>query len=167
APLTYLAKVRADVKRSADYALYLLGKERYDFFMYVFGIVDVLQHQFWYLIEADPVALAPEQQAIRARVVDIFSQVDDGIGAMLNHADENTLVVLMSDHGFGPMKGFMHINNFLLERGDLVLKRGGMSALKRALFRAGVTPQNVHLTLKAMKLDLRRKVNRGRAYGML
>ncbi len=167
APLTYLAKVRADVKRSADYALYLLGKERYDFFMYVFGIVDVLQHQFWYLIEADPAALAPEQQAIRARVVDIFSQVDDGIGAMLNHADENTLVVLMSDHGFGPMKGFMHINNFLLERGDLVLKRGGMSALKRALFRAGVTPQNVHLTLKSLKLDLRRKFNRGRAYGTL
>jgi predicted AlkP superfamily phosphohydrolase/phosphomutase len=73
----------------------------------------------------------------------------------------------MSDHGFGPMKGFMHVNNFLLERGYLVLERGGMSSLKRALFRAGVTPQNVHLTLKSLKLDLRRRFNRGRAYGTL
>jgi predicted AlkP superfamily phosphohydrolase/phosphomutase len=166
-PLTYLDKVRADVKASADYALYLLRKEPYAFFMYVFGIVDILQHQFWYLIEADPQTLSESDRAIRAKVIAIYSQVDDGLGEMLKQADEQTTVVLMSDHGFGPMKGFLHVNNFLLERGYLVLKRGPMSALKRLMFRAGVTPQNVHLTLKAMKLDLRRRFNRGRAYGTL
>ncbi len=166
-PLTYLDKVRADVKGSADYALYLLNKEPYSFFMYVFGIVDILQHQFWYLIEADPQKLNDSDRAIRDKVIAIFTQVDDGVGEMIKLADDETTIVLMSDHGFGPMKGFMHVNNFLLDRGYLVLKSGGMSAIKRALFRAGVTPQNVHLTLKSLKLDLRRKVNRGRAYGML
>lgn len=166
-PLTYLDKVRADVKGSADYTLYLLKKEPYDFFMYVFGITDILQHQFWYLLEADPKNLNEHDRAIRAKVVAIFQQVDDGVGEMLNYADENTTVVLMSDHGFGPMKGFLHVNNFLLERGYLVLKSGAMSLIKRAMFRAGITPQNVHLTLKSLKLDLRRKFNRGRAYGTL
>lgn len=166
-PFTYLDKVRADVKSSADYALYLLKKEPYDFFMYVFGIVDVLQHQFWYLIEADRATLNEHDRALRDKVIAIFEQVDEGVGEMVKCADENTLIVLMSDHGFGPMKGFMHVNNFLLDNGYLVLKDGGMSAIKRALFRAGVTPQNVHLTLKALKLDLRRKFNRGRAYGTL
>ena len=166
-PLTYLDKVREDVKGSADYALYLLRQEPYDFFMYVFGITDILQHQFWYLIDADPKTLNESDRAIREKVIAIFEQVDDGVGEMLAQADENTTVVLMSDHGFGPMKGFMHVNNFLLERSYLVLKKGAMSSLKRAMFRAGVTPQNVHLTLKALELDLRRRVNRGRAYGML
>ncbi len=166
-PLTYLDKVRADVKGSADYALYLLNKEPYSFFMYVFGIVDILQHQFWYLIEADPNKLNETDRAIRDKVIAIFTQVDDGVGEMVKAADDETTIVLMSDHGFGPMKGFMHVNNFLLDRGYLVLKSGGMSAIKRAMFRAGITPQNVHLTLKSLKLDLRRKVNRGRAYGML
>lgn len=166
-PLTYLDKVRADVKASADYTLYLLKKEPYDFFMYVFGIVDILQHQFWYLLDADPKNLNEPDRAIREKVVAIFEQVDEGVGEMLKFADENTTVVLMSDHGFGPMKGFMHVNNFLLERGYLVLKSGAMSTLKRMMFRAGVTPQNVHLTLKTLKLDLRRKFNRGRAYGTL
>lgn len=166
-PLQYLDKVRADVEASARYALYLLAKERYDFFMYVFGVVDVLQHQFWNVLQADPSTLDAETKQVRERVVAIFEAVDRGLGEMLTYADADTLVVLMSDHGFGPMKGFMHVNNFLLDRGYLVLKRGGLSALKRALFRAGVTPQNVHLALKALKLDLRRKVNRGRAYGML
>lgn len=166
-PLTYLDKVRADVKGSADYALYLLKQEPYDFFMYVFGIVDILQHQFWYLLEADPKNLNEHDRAIREKVVGIFEQVDEGVGEMLRQADENTTIVLMSDHGFGPMKGFLHVNNFLLERGYLVLKSGAMSTLKRAMFRAGVTPQNVHLTLKSLKLDLRRKFNRGRAYGTL
>ncbi len=166
-PLTYLDKVRADVKGSADYTLYLLKKEPYDFFMYVFGITDILQHQFWYLLEADPKNLNETDRAIREKVVAIFQQVDDGVGEMLKFADENTTVVLMSDHGFGPMKGFLHVNNFLLERGYLVLKSGAMSLVKRAMFRAGITPQKVHLTLKSLKLDLRRKFNRGRAYGTL
>lgn len=166
-PLQYLEKVRADVKASAEYALYLLDKEPYDFFMYVFGVVDVLQHQYWYLIQTDPRRLSESDRAIREKVLAIFTQVDEGVGEMVKRADNETLIVLMSDHGFGPMHGFMHVNNFLLERGYLVLKTGGMSALKRALFRAGVTPQNVHLTLKSLKLDLRRKFNRGRAYGTL
>ncbi len=166
-PLPYLDKVRTDVKGSADYALYLLKQEPYDFFMYVFGITDILQHQFWYLLEADPAALNESDRAIREKVVAIFTQVDDGVGEMLKQADENTTIVLMSDHGFGPMKGFMHVNNFLLDRGYLVLKSGAMSMLKRAMFSLGITPQNVHLTLKALKLDLRRRFNRGRAYGTL
>ncbi len=166
-PLTYLEQVRKDVSSSADYALYLLKQEPYDFFMYVFGITDILQHQFWYLLEADPKNLNERDRAIRDKVIAIFQQVDDGVGEMLQYADENTTIVLMSDHGFGPMKGFLHVNNFLLERGYLVLKSGAMSLLKRAMFRAGITPQNVHLTLKALKLDLRRKFNRGRAYGTL
>jgi len=135
--------------------------------MYVFGIVDILQHQFWDDLQADPRALNETERVRRDKVIAVFQQVDDGVGAMLQAADEETTIFLMSDHGFGPLKGFMHVNNFLLDRGYLVLKSGGMSAIKRALFRAGVTPQNVHLTLKALKLDLRRKVNRGRAYGML
>jgi predicted AlkP superfamily phosphohydrolase/phosphomutase len=166
-PTVYLDKVRADVKSSADYALYLLKKEPYAFFMYVFGIVDVLQHQFWYLVEADPKNLNEPDRALRDKVIAIFEQVDESVGEMAKQADDNTLIVLMSDHGFGPMKGFMHVNNFLLDNGYLVLEKGAMSQLKRALFRAGVTPQNVHLTLKSLKLDLRRKFNRGRAYGTL
>lgn len=166
-PLAYLEQVRKDVKGSADYALYLLKKEPYSFFMYVFGITDILQHQFWNLLAAEPKNLSETDRAIRAQVIAIFQQVDDGVGEMLNYADEQTTVVLMSDHGFGPMKGFLHVNNFLLERGYLVLKSGALSTLKRAMFRAGITPQNVHLTLKSLKLDLRRKFNRGRAYGTL
>jgi predicted AlkP superfamily phosphohydrolase/phosphomutase len=93
--------------------------------------------------------------------------VDRSLGEMLQYADEHTLVVLMSDHGFGPLEGFLHINNFLLNRGYLVLKSGAPSLTKRALFRVGVTPQNVHEALKILKLDFRRKLNRGRAYGLL
>lgn len=166
-PQQYLEKVRSDVAESAKYALYLLSKEPYDFFMYVFGVVDILQHQFWNLLAADPTGLDATQGELRAQVVAIFSEVDRGVGELVKAADEQTLVVLMSDHGFGPLKGFMHVNNFLLERGYLVLKGGAQSRVKRALFRAGVTPQNVHLTLKALRLDLRRKFNRGRAYGAL
>src|SRR5581483_2441847 len=98
-PLAYLDKVRADVQASADYALYLLRQEPYDFFMYVFGVVDVLQHQYWYLLEADPAALSEQDRAIREKVLAIFTQVDAGVGEMVKGADENTLIVLMSDHG--------------------------------------------------------------------
>ena len=166
-PAQYLAKMRTDSAQSAKYALHLLSKERYDFFMYVFGVVDVLQHQFWYLLEAQPDLLDAKQRGLRDQVISVFGEVDRSLAEMLQYADENTLVVLMSDHGFGPLKGFLHINNFLLDRGYLVLKSGAQSLTKRVLFRVGVTPQNAHEALKILKLDFRRKLNRGRAYGLL
>jgi predicted AlkP superfamily phosphohydrolase/phosphomutase len=73
--------------------------------------------------------------------------------------DAETLVVVMSDHGFGPVHSFFLTNNWLTSQGWLRFKRRPATALKRLLFRLGYTPLQMFRITKALGLGrLRKKV---------
>ena len=72
-------------------------------------------------------------------------------------ADPETLVIVMSDHGFGPVHSFFLLNNWLVEQGLLRFKGGLRTGLKRLLFRLGVTPLTSFRIAKALGLGRLRK----------
>ena len=51
-----------------------------------------------------------------------YAQLDAHIGSLLEHADDNTSVMLVSDHGARAMHGGFCINEWLIREGYLVLK---------------------------------------------
>ena len=72
-------------------------------------------------------------------------------------------VLLMSDHGHGPVRNFLYVNNFLAQRGYLKFKPNIASQLKRAVFQLGLTPRFVYNFLLAMGLGkLRRTLDKRR-----
>jgi predicted AlkP superfamily phosphohydrolase/phosphomutase len=81
---------------------------------------------------------------------------------------EEALVVVLSDHGFGPFHKFFHINNWLAANGWLAFRRTPLSLLKRAAFQLGVTPINSLKWLTALRLSgMRKNVKRGRGGKLL
>jgi predicted AlkP superfamily phosphohydrolase/phosphomutase len=54
---------------------------------------------------------------------DYYRALDQSIGRLVAHADRETLVVIASDHGSMPMEGCFCINQWLIERGYLVLRQ--------------------------------------------
>jgi predicted AlkP superfamily phosphohydrolase/phosphomutase len=62
---------------------------------------------------------------------------------MLDRLDEETIVLVMSDHGFGPLHAIVNLNNYLMEKGLLHLKRDPWTRLKAAAFRRGLTPATI------------------------
>lgn len=161
----YLDKMRADTAISVKCALYLWRKYNPDFFMFVFGALDPLQHQFFNYIHAP--SLPRGGDGMRKRILSVYEEVDTWIAEIVEMAGEETTVILMSDHGFGPLEGFLHLNNWFLGKGYLSLKGDMMSRAKYALFRLGFTPEMAHSLTRRLRLDLRRRVNKGRAYGRL
>jgi predicted AlkP superfamily phosphohydrolase/phosphomutase len=77
-------------------------------------------------------------------VRDYFRAVDSGIARLLEHTDEDTLVIILSDHGMGRAENFIVLNNWLLDTGLLRLKRDPWTRLKEWMFRSGFTLRNVH-----------------------
>jgi predicted AlkP superfamily phosphohydrolase/phosphomutase len=77
-------------------------------------------------------------------VRDYFTKVDESIARLLDCADDDTLVIIMSDHGMGQASNFIVLNNWLLESGLLRLKRDPWTRLKELMFRKGFTLRNVH-----------------------
>jgi predicted AlkP superfamily phosphohydrolase/phosphomutase len=164
--------VRASKQLEIDRAKsvsYLLQNKPWDLFIYVLETTDNLQHEIWHLVdETHPLHDAATAERVLPDILDYYQTVDRLLGEMLAQLPEDALVVILSDHGFGPFHKFFHINNWLAANGWLVFKDSPLSRLKRAAFRVGVTPINALKWLTALGLsDMRKNVKRGRGGGTL
>ena len=89
----------------------------------LFDTPDRVQHLFWRY--RDPAHPLHEANPEMARVVeDQYRRSDAMVGHALEAADDETLVIALSDHGFGPFRRSVHLNTWLLEHGLLALKPG-------------------------------------------
>jgi predicted AlkP superfamily phosphohydrolase/phosphomutase len=99
---------------------YLLREKPWDFFMFVEMGVDRIHHGFWgYMDESHPRYRSgnPYENAIR----DYTVHVDRLIGKLLAGLDNDTAVLVVSDHGAKAMDGGICINEWLRREGYLVL----------------------------------------------
>ena len=156
----FLDDLRASVENRTQAALYLMRNKPWDLFTVVYWDTDMVQHETWRLLDpSHPRHDAKEAAAYREQILDFHRKVDADVGRLLAEVDEDTLVVVMSDHGFGPVHSFFLTNNWLASRGWLKFKKGPGTAFKRLLFRLGFTPLRMFRITKALGLGrLRKKV---------
>ena len=57
--------------------------------------------------------------ALWNEVKDMYKQLDSMIGEIINHVDEDTIVVLSSDHGAVPLNKSVRLNNLFAKKGWL------------------------------------------------
>jgi predicted AlkP superfamily phosphohydrolase/phosphomutase len=148
---------------------YLLREKPWDLFIYVLETTDNLQHEIWHLVDETHPKHDPAMAAhVIPDILDYYETVDRLLGEMVALVPEDALVIVLSDHGFGPFHKFFHINNWLAANDWLVFKRTPISLIKRLAFKLGVTPINTLKWLTALGLsDVRKNVKRGRGGGLL
>ena len=101
---------------------YLLDKKDWDFFIGVIYATDILIHNFWRYLDKEHKKYE-ENPEMREKVRDYFKYVDSEIGEIISNLDENTTIILMSDHGAKRMNGRVNLNEWLMKEGYLVLKK--------------------------------------------
>ena len=92
----------------------------------VFDGTDRLQHTFWRDIDASHPA-RPEQHVLDSRDVigDLYRRMDDLVGKTVAKCDrDGTMLMVISDHGFGPFRRGIDLNRWLLDNGYLTLLDG-------------------------------------------
>ncbi|MFN2256767.1 MAG: alkaline phosphatase family protein [Candidatus Promineifilaceae bacterium] len=138
-------------------ALRLMRERPWDFFMVVFRNSDEICHFYWHhMDETDPRHDANAPLRYRTAIMDLYRNIDSWIGKIVDLAGPDCNVVVMSDHGAGPLYKDVFLNEWLIERGLLVLNeapaaRSGWFGLVR---RIGLTRENISNTLT--RLDLHR-----------
>jgi len=168
-PSQFARSVKEMEVQRARAVCYLLKNKPWDLFVYVVETTDNLQHEIWHLLDEthprhDPQTAAETMPAI----LDYYQTVDRLLGEMIQQLPKDTLIVVLSDHGFGPFHKFFHINNWLAERGLLKFRRSPLSLLKRLAFKLGATPINALKWVIRLRLSgMRKNVKRGRGRGML
>ncbi|MEA3374683.1 MAG: alkaline phosphatase family protein [Chloroflexota bacterium] len=168
-PARFVRSVKEMEIQRARSVNYLLENEAWDLFVYVFETTDNLQHEVWHLLDDEHPRHDPQLASrVMPAILDYYQTVDRLLGEMVERVPEDALVVVLSDHGFGPFDKFFHVNNWLAELGLLKFRRSPLSLLKRLAFHLGVTPINALKWVIRLRLSgMRRNVKRGRGRGML
>jgi predicted AlkP superfamily phosphohydrolase/phosphomutase len=102
---------------------------------------DRIQHELWHAWEpSHRVAKGRDLSRIRAGFIHFWQRLDAGVGAILDELPPDTNVILLSDHGFGPIEWYVNFNVWLLEQGFIALKDNWYVKQKRWFFQRGATP---------------------------
>ncbi len=100
---------------------HLLKNKPWDFFMFVEMGVDRIHHGLWQYMDATHPRYEPGnpyQDAIKK----YYQYIDSELGNMLPALGDDTVVMVVSDHGAKRMDGGICINEWLRREGYLVLK---------------------------------------------
>ncbi len=100
---------------------HLLDTRPWDFFMMVEIGLDRMHHAFWRYMDPAHPRYEPEHRFADA-IRDYYGYLDDEIGELLERFDEDTTVMVVSDHGARPMHGAICVNEWLMREGYLVLE---------------------------------------------
>lgn len=115
---------RVELERQYRYVL-----EQFDrgLLFYYMGNADQVSHMLWDALDPSHPAYDPEEDAPLADVIPkIYEELDAMVGYTLEHMPENTLLVVMSDHGFTSWKRSFHLNTWLRREGYLALTDPGV-----------------------------------------
>jgi predicted AlkP superfamily phosphohydrolase/phosphomutase len=99
-----------------------IARPDWDFFMMVELGPDRMHHGFWRYLAPDHPAYSPGHPLEHA-IRDYTIELDREIGTLLQLLTDDVIVMVVSDHGAQTLHGCIALNQWLIERGDLVLHR--------------------------------------------
>ncbi|WP_348611568.1 alkaline phosphatase family protein [Halobaculum rarum] len=110
-------------ERQTEIFLELLQEHETDFSMTVYDGSDRVQHFFWKYFDESHPRYDPDSPLVGA-IEEYYATVDRGIGRLLDEVDNDCDVVVLSDHGFGPLSYDIYIDEWLEEEGFLSRQSG-------------------------------------------
>lgn len=143
----------------------MVSREKWDFAMILFNATDVVQHAMWkFMSPAHPQYNPEKAKKYGSAILDVYQRFDTALNDIMSKMDSQTLLWVMSDHGFGPFHQFIHVNTWLIKTGLMKLKTKPLTRLKYLLFRMGFSPMPVYNLLMSIGLGkFKREVVRGRS----
>lgn len=118
-----LKDMRDTETKRCQTALDLMKENDWDFFCIVFEATDFIQHFFWKHTDPKHHSYNPEKaKKYGNSILECYQHLDEIIGKILVNIDDDTSVLIMSDHGGGPLKKLFYINKWLMNLDLLKLK---------------------------------------------
>jgi len=117
-----LAEIYEMTEQRFTVCRHLLDTRPWDFFMMVEIGLDRMHHAFWRFLDPEHPRHEPEHR-YRDAIRNYYIYLDEEIGDLLERFDDDTTVLVVSDHGARPMQGAICVNEWLAQEGYLVLEQ--------------------------------------------
>lgn len=96
----------------------LKRSQPWDVLITVFMQLDHAQHLFWREMET-------KDSQFSDLILRLYQKADALVGSVLDDLDDDTVLIVVSDHGAGPLRKAVSINQWLFHEGYLALKKSG------------------------------------------
>lgn len=151
--LEFVRSVRALNQTTLRITRYLVDQQPWDCLISVFMGIDIMSHFMWKHMETQG-ALAPEsiRDVLANAIRDCYQDMDKALAELMQMVDDDTYIIIMSDHGFGSMDSYISVNTWLANQGYLKFKRNPLTQLRYALYRLGITPLNIYGLMLALRM---------------
>ena len=133
------------IQKRTGVVIHLMKNYSWDFFFVLFRATDVVQHK---------------QFQNKGKLLKVYTEIDKSLSTILEAVPENTIVILMSDHGFCEFKKSFNITKWLYEMGYVKLKKKGAStgsSKNSILMKLGITQASILRLLRKLRLEWIRK----------
>ncbi len=100
---------------------YLMDRKPWDFFMFVEMGVDRIHHGMWKYIDPAHPKFEPGNRFEKS-ILNYYQYIDEEIGELLRKLGDETVVLVVSDHGAKKMDGGINFNDWLIREGYLTVK---------------------------------------------
>ncbi len=100
-----------------------LSKFKKGVFFFYIDTLDVIQHMFWRYLDTRHF-LYEENSRHKDVISKYYEKIDQLLGLVLKRMDQDTTLIILSDHGFNYFRKAVNLNRFLADNGLLFLKEG-------------------------------------------
>ena len=101
---------------------YVLDQLDEGLLFYYFGNLDQTSHMMWRPMDTDHPAYDAETDALyQNTIAELYEEMDAIVGYTVDRMGEDTLLVVMSDHGFASWRRAFHVNAWLRDEGFLAV----------------------------------------------
>jgi predicted AlkP superfamily phosphohydrolase/phosphomutase len=129
-----LEQILHGVRRKMETAQYLLKRYDWDLAIVVFRATDIVQHGAWKFWDEEYRRAYPEEALRFGSVIPVtYRAVDRALGKIIDDVGGDASIVVMSDHGAGPIKRYFFANAWLMDEG--LLRRRRINVVNRYRWR--------------------------------
>jgi len=120
---SWLKDLYSITEQNLEVTTYFMKNFEWDFLMTVFMGTDWIAHVFWRY--EDPACVGYDieiAKKYKGTILRYYQEIDSILKKILDQTDEETMVVIMSDHGSGPFHQVLFLDEWLIKVGLLKLK---------------------------------------------
>jgi predicted AlkP superfamily phosphohydrolase/phosphomutase len=152
-PSRLVSRLHELMSKRRTTAINLMTSESWDLCIVIFTGTDRLQHRFWkHLVPGHPEYASREAARLRPQLEVYFQDLDQAIAQLVAGGGSDATVIVLSDHGFGPVSDRTVHRLSMMQALGLTQDSAssGIVRLRRVVEgRLGMTPDRVRRLVKA------------------
>ncbi len=166
-----LADLQAFLEQHLDAVRFLMNRCEWDLFIFDLMATDRFQHELWHAWDLTHRAARGrerELEALRPKLIEFWQTLDRGVGSIAADLPPDASLLLISDHGFGPIEHYVNFNVWLLEHNFIMLEDSFYVKQKYWFYRHGATPEWIYGVMSRLGLGNHRVARfRGKQEGLM